>query len=161
MGGDISSLSSSSRQSTFNKAVEEAGPAHSHGYPFAKMVRDNPHYGEWSNADKIVYDINLVHYQLHWKLLVRKTNSKQLPFITFEIRTDDMKRLVPWQDTFSDSSVSSSYAFVGTYVGSLNSLAQMADATIEEMRYTYDLMTSNCQVFCNKMQKKWACQCLK
>ena len=95
---------------------------------------------------------------------MKKTNSKQLPFITFEIRTDDMRAIVTWQDTFSVSiegpgneasvsTVSSSYTFVGTYVGSLNSLAQMADATVEEMQY-YDLLTRNCQVFCNKMLKR-------
>ena len=150
----LSSFSSSSRQTTFNKAVKEAGPAHSYGHPFVEMVRDNPHYGEWSKADKIVYDINLVHCQLHWKLLVKKTNSKQLPFITFEVRTNDMATLVTWQDTFSVSTVTSSYAFIGTYVGSLNSLAQMADATVEEMQLHYNLLTSNCQVFCNKMLKR-------
>lgn len=147
----LTRLSSSSRQTTFHKVVKQVQPAHSHGHPFAEMVKNNPHYGEWSDADKIVYDISLVHCQLHWKLLVKKTNSKQLPFITFEIRTDDMKNLVPWQDTFSVSSVSASY--VGTYVGTLKSLAQMADAIVEEMQH-YDLLTSNCQVFCNKMLKR-------
>ena len=146
----LTSLSSSSRQTTFGKVVKEAPPGHDHNRPFTKMVKCNPHYGEWSN-DKIAYDVHLVHCQLHWKLLVKKTNSKQLPFITFEIRTDDMKNLVPWQDTFSVSSVSASY--VGTYVGTLNSLAQMADDAVEEMQY-YDLLTSNCQVFCNKMLKR-------
>ena len=154
--GILSSLSSSSsscRQTTFNKAVEENGPEHSHGHHFVAMVRHNPHYGEWSDADRIVYDINLIHCQLHWKLLVRKTNSKQLPFITFEVRTNDMTTLVTWQDTFHVNTVSSSYVFVGTYVGSLSSLAQMADATVEEMQ-CYDLLTSNCQIFCNKMLKR-------
>lgn len=147
----FSSLSSSSRETTFSKAVKEVQPAHGHGCPFVEMVKDNPHYGEWSNADKIVYDISLVHCQLHWKLLVKKTNAKQLPFITFEVRTNNMKTLVRWQDTFSVSNVSSSY--VGTYVGTLKSLAQMADAVAEEMQH-YDLLTSNCQVFCNKMLKR-------
>ena len=50
-----------------------------------------------------------------------------------------MKSLVPWQDTFSESDVGSSVklCYIGTYVGSLNSLAQMVDATVEEMQY-YD-----------------------
>ena len=152
MGSFFAVFSGSSRRSTYDKTVvKDVPPVHDDDRPFTEMLKDNPHYGEWSNADKIVYDVNLVHCQLHWKLLVKKTNSKRLPFITFEIRTDNLNRLIPWQDTFSVSSVHSSY--VGTYVGTLNRFAQMADATVEKMQH-YDLLTSNCQVFCNEMLKK-------
>ena len=83
-----------------------------------------------------------------------ETNSVRLPFITFEIRTDDLKRLIPWQDTFSVTTLSGvNSSYVGTYVGTLQTLAQMADVTVEEMQH-YDLLTSNCQVFCNEMLKK-------
>jgi hypothetical protein len=79
ISSSFTSSSSSCRETAFKlKAVKEVEPGHSHGRPFAEMVKSNPHYGEWSNADKVVYDINLVHCQLHWKLLLKKTNSKQL-----------------------------------------------------------------------------------
>ena len=155
MGGRISwLLSSSSRQSTFDKkVVEEVPPVHDRGRPFVEMLKDHPHYGEWSN-EKIVYDISLVHCQLHWYLLVKKANSMRLPFITLEIRTNNLISLVPWLDTHSYTTLSSiSATYVGTYVGTLHSLVQMADDVVTEMR-NYDLLTSNCQVFCNKMLKR-------
>ena len=76
MGQLIAFFSSSSRQSTYNKTVVKEVPSvHDHGRPFTEMLKDNPHYGEWSN-DKIVSDVSLVHHQLHWKLLVKK----QIPY---------------------------------------------------------------------------------
>lgn len=82
----------------------------------------------------------------------------RLPYLTLEIRTDDLKHLIPWQDTHPISTLTSiSSTYVGPYVGTLHSLCQMADDVVTEMQ-NYDLLTSNCQTFCNKLLKKMGIQ---
>jgi hypothetical protein len=41
----------------------------------------------------------------------------------------------------------------GTYNGTLHDLCQIADKVVEEMK-SYNLVTSNCQHFCNNLLRK-------
>ena len=110
--------------------------------------------------------MKLVHgtKQLHWLLLVKMFRSK-LPYLTLEITTNsDLCELIPTIRTISENETEigasvkpqdsvTSITDVGSYKGTLHDLCQFADKVVEDMK-SYNLITSNCQHFCNNLLRK-------
>ena len=101
---------------------------------------------------KTVYEVKLVHREgLHWYLLV-KTRDSTLPYFSLEIRTTNLSDLVRFTCNIDTLSADVSLD-VGIYEGTLLSLCQLVDRVVKQME-NYDLLTSNCQTFCNELLKK-------
>lgn len=134
--------------------------------PFVQQVQTNPVYGSMVHAIS-EYEVRLVHgkKQLHWFLLVKMFRSK-LAYLTLEISTTDLHDLIPilrsvvsennyenFAPEVEDPSLATCITDTGTYKGTLHDLCQLADKVVEEMR-NYNLVTSNCQHFCNNLLRK-------
>lgn len=98
-----------------------------------------------------------VHTEMHWFLMI-KGDRPDLPFITFEIRTEDFADIVPTvrdvQVDCHDQSLPHPEN-VGTYGpnNALRDLCKMADKVAKEMG-DYNLLNNNCQHFCNNLLKR-------
>ena len=121
------------------------------GKPFVEMIKGHYAYGRLINRPT-VYQLRLVHKppKLHWYLLIKQKDSP-LPYVTVEITTSDLRDLIPCIRTFE--SCDDDASDVGIYEGKLIDLCKLADETVEEMG-TYNLLTRNCQHFCNRLLKK-------
>ena len=120
--------------------------------PFVEMIGEHPFYGHMMKV-KSVYEIKLAHLEsAHWYLLVRiKDPDSTAPCVSLEVRTTDFSDLVQFTREF-DSVKPGISSDVGVYEGTLLSLCELADRVVKEMD-SYDLLTSNCQTFCNKLLK--------
>ena len=148
--GSILSVSGPSRMLAWKKVIERNNNF-AYGKPFVEMIQGHPQYGPWINV-KTTYEVRLAHLESHhWYLLVR-TKDSTLPYISLEIRTRDLSDLVPFTRGV-DSPKRNVSSDVGFYEGTLLSLCELADSVIKEMG-SYELLTSNCQTFCNKLLKK-------
>ena len=115
------------------------------------MTQEHHQYGFLINV-KTTYEVKLVHRQsANWYFLVR-TKDSTLPYISIEIRTTDLRNLVPFTCEV-DSLNADTSSDIGEYKGSLLSLCEMADRVVQDMG-SYDLLTSNCQTFCNELLKR-------
>ena len=137
-----------SRKRTWTKVVEK--DYYNYGKPFVELFKDHHVYGPWIDT-KTNYQLMLVHKQLHWYFLVKKEGDSPLPYVTIEITTSDMKDLIPSIRNFP--SCSDGASDMGTYIGTLRSLCELADRVVEEME-SYNLFTRNCQNFCIELLKK-------
>lgn len=134
-------------------------PPCSHGRRFVEMVKEHDKYGPLIRVPTR-YKIKLMHGQrrnLHWFLLV-KVKESDLPYLTLEITTSNLCDLIPVIRTIQPrlgcwAAFSQSPEKVGIYDGSLESLCQIADGVVKDMK-SYNLLTSNCQHFCNNVLKK-------
>ena len=147
MGGSLSFSLRESRKATWNKKI----PAGDYGQPFVKLIADDPLYGPWISSSS-VYELKLINQlpNVHWYLLIKKEGS-DLPYISVEITTPDLMKLIPTTRNFESCDVDATD--VDPYKGSLLSLCELADEVIKEMG-TYDLTKRNCQHFCNRLLKK-------
>jgi hypothetical protein len=119
--------------------------------PFVEMIGEHPIYGHLMKV-KGVYEVQLVHLEsAHWYLVVR-TKDSTMPYISLEIRTTDLSDLVQFTREI-DSLETGVSSDVGVYEGTLLSLCELADRVVKEMD-SYDLLTCNCQTFCNLLLKK-------
>lgn len=130
---------------------------------FVEQVKTDPDYGGMVNANS-EYELKLVHgtKQLHWFLLVKMFKS-DLPYLTIEITTStDLCDIIPTIHRAEDNAESENQldlpsvtilTDVGTYKGTLHRLYQVADEVVEDMK-KYNLITSNCQHFCNNVLRK-------
>lgn len=120
--------------------------------PFVEMIGEHPFYGHLMKV-KGAYEVKLVHLEsAHWYLLVRtKDPDSTAPFVSLEVRTTDLSDLVQFTREI-DSVKPGVSSDVGAYEGTLLSLCELADRVVKEMD-SYDLLTSNCQTFCNKVLK--------
>ena len=149
MGSTVTILSPL-RKSTWTKVLENTSKF-SYKKPFVEMIREHPLYGRLMKV-KCVYEIKLVHLESpHWYLLVR-TKDSMLSYISLEIRTTDMSDLVQFTREI-DSPSPGVLSDVGIYEGTLLYLCELADRVVKEMG-SYDLLTCNCQTFCNQLLKK-------
>lgn len=146
------SILSPIRKSSWSSVVENKSNSYfRYGKPFVQLVQGHPHYGYLMEVDS-VYEVELVHREgCHWYVLV-KTQGSTLPYVSLEVRTTNLSDLVEFccsQDSLNAGSSTS----VGVYKGTLNSLCHLADTVVKEMD-SYDLLSSNCQTFCNKLLKR-------
>ena len=150
--GSIFSLLSPTRKACWDKIPLRTRDRDS-GRPFLEMIRDHSHYGSWIKA-QATYEIKLVHRNsaLHWYLLLRIKGSSTLPYISIEITTSDMNDLTPVTRNFEIYDADQ-VSELGIYEGTLYHLCQLADGVVKEMG-SYDLVSSNCQTFCNKLLKQ-------
>ena len=149
MGSTVTILSPL-RKSTWTKVLENASKF-SYKKPFVEMIREHPLYGLLIKV-KGVYEVKLVHFESpHWYLLVR-TKDSTLPYISLEVRTTDLSDLVQFTRDIDSLSADVS-SNVGVYEGTLLYLCELADRVVKEMG-SYDLLTCNCQTFCNQLLKK-------
>ena len=119
-----------------------------YGKPFVEMIQAHPQYGPLINV-KATFEVKLVYRESHhWYLLI-KTKESALPYISLEIRTTNLSDLVPFTREVGSPS-KEVLSDVGVYEGTLSSLCGHADSIVKEMS-SYDLLTSNCQTFCNKL----------
>lgn len=131
----------------------------SSGRPFVEMIQGHGSYKLLLRSPSH-YEIKLVHgttTNLHWYVLVKMKDS-DLPYITFEITTKNMKNLIQtvrnvtpggtWGDILLQNPRD-----VGTYEGTLNDLCCLADEVVTDMG-SYHLVSNNCQDFCNKLLMK-------
>ena len=107
------------------------------------------------------YEFKLVHgkQRPHWFFLLKIVDST-LPYITMEINTADMEDLVPTVRNGTEDEVSevcdeanSIVTDLDAYEGRLQDLCEIADGIVEGMR-GYNLVSSNCQHFCNNLLRK-------
>lgn len=133
--------------------------------PFVQQVQANPTYGSMVHSVS-EYEVRLVHgkKQLHWFLLVKMFRSK-LPYLTLEISTTDLCDLIPIlrsvacennensKPQVEDPLSATCITDAGTYKGTLYDLCRLADKVVQEMK-KYNLVTSNCQHFCNNLLRK-------
>ena len=107
------------------------------------------------------YEFKLVHgkQRPHWFFLLKIVDST-LPYITMEINTADMEDLVPTVRNGTEDEVSevcdeanSIVTDLDAYEGRLQDLCEIADGVVEGMR-GYNLVSSNCQHFCNNLLRK-------
>ena len=123
------------------------------------MVKEHDKYGLLFRVPT-QYKIKLMHGQrrnLHWFLLV-KVKESDLPYLTLEITTSNLSDLLPTIRTIQPSpgcwaGFTQSPEKVGIYNGSLESLCRIGDGVVKDME-SYNLLTSNCQHFCNNVLKK-------
>lgn len=94
------------------------------------------------------FEIYINRRGYHWRLLARLRGS-ELPYITLEITTEDMTDLIPITDTVEEDD---SKEMVGEFQGTLQELSRLADQVRQEMK-AYNVVTSNCQHFCNNVLK--------
>ena len=120
--------------------------------PFVEMIEEHPFYGHMIKV-KSVYEVKLAHLEsAHWYLLVKiKDPDSTAPYVSLEVRTTDLSDLVQFTREI-DSLKPGISSDVGDYEGTLLSLYELADRVVKEMD-SYDLLTSNCQTFCNKLLK--------
>ena len=149
--GSIFSLLSFTRKACSEKFSKGTRDRDS-GRPFLEMIRDHSLYGSWIKA-QATYEVKLVHRNsiLHWYLLLRTKGSSTLPYISIEITTSDLSDLIPVTRNF-ESYNANQVSDLGIYEGTLYHLCQLADRVVEEMG-SYDLLSRNCQTFCNKLLK--------
>ena len=148
MGSTVTILSPL-RKWTWSKVLENASKFN-YKKPFVEMIQEHPLYGHLMKV-KSVYEVKLVHLESpHWYLLV-KTKDSTMPYISLEIRTTDLSDLVQFTREI-DSLNAGVSSDVGIYEGTLLSLCELADRVVKEMG-SYDLLTCNCQTFCNKLLK--------
>ena len=148
----IFSLLSPTRKACWEKVPKDTHDRDS-GRPFLEMIRDHSLYGPWIKAQAI-YEVKLVHRNsiLYWYLLLRTKGSSTLPYISIEVTTSDMSDLIPVTCNF-ESYDANQVSELDIYEGTLYHLCQLADRVVEEMG-TYDILSRNCQTFCNKLLKK-------
>ena len=153
-----SSFNSMKSRPTIGSSSPSSG-SFNHGKPFVEMVRKNDKYGPLFRVPT-QYKLKLMHGQrrnLHWFLLL-KVKKSDLPYLTLEITTSDLSDLLPTIRTIPPSkgcwaAFSQSPEKVGIYEGTLQRLCQIADDVVKDMK-SYNLLTSNCQHFCNNVLKK-------
>lgn len=152
MGSILSSVLSPIRKACWEKC-QKSSRDRDYGRPFIEMLRDHHQYGPWIKAHA-VFEVRLVHRNSihHWYILLRPKGTSTLPYISMEVTTSDMSDLVPVTRNF-ESYDASQVSDLGTYEGTLFNLCELADRVVEEME-NYNLFSSNCQTFCNKLLKK-------
>ena len=136
------------REQTWNRSVSSD---YDFGRPFVDMLKDHHLYGDWLDVET-EYEIKLDNSTFHWRLLVKKWESRALPYASLEIttRTSNSTNLIPvireYED-YTDSAIDK-----GILKGSLSKLCGLADQVVSKME-TYNLFTRNCQHFCNELLK--------
>ena len=149
--GSIVSAAGPLRKYTWKNFLKHPASDFAYGRPFVEMIQEHHHYGPWINV-KTTYEVKLVHRESpHWYLLV-KTKDSTLPYISLEIRTTNLSDVVPFTCEV-DSLNADTTSDIGEYQGSLLSLCELADRVVRDMD-SYDLLTSNCQTFCNRLLKR-------
>ena len=160
--GALSSTSSSSSVPTLGVSVRQSLTSRSfsqnHGMAsdrkFVDMMKEHIDYGRMFRSPTY-YDIKLVHgitSHVHWYLLIKMKDS-DLPYISLEITTRDLKKVTQtirsveglWSHLLTNDPTN-----VGTYKGSFHDICSFADTVVSEMG-DYNLLTNNCQNFCNKL----------
>ena len=165
----VAGSTSASSFNTFNSRApassESSSPSsggqqsQDYGRPFVQMVKENSKYGPMFRVTT-QYKVKLSHgtrRNVHWFLMV-KVKESDLPYLTIEITTTNLTDLIPTTRIIEPSSgcweaFSQRPEKVGVYNGSLQSLCQEADRVVGEME-CYNLLTSNCQHFCNNLLRK-------
>ena len=142
-------------------------PDHQSGHPFVQMVC-NTEYGRrylclWFRKPLDTpgrYDVYLItnggNTNLHWTLLVRMRGLRiYLPYLSIEINTDvGMKEMIPIMRQFKDSEPPTTAKSMGSVTDkSIKQLCNLADTVRSEMG-SYDITSSNCQDFCNKVLER-------
>ena len=142
-------------------------PDHQSGHPFVQMVC-NTEYGRrylclWFRKPLDTpgrYDVYLItnggNTSLHWTLLVRMRGLRiNLPYLSIEINTDvGMKEMIPIMRQFEELPTIANAKLKGSVTDrSIKELCNMADTVRSEMG-SYDITSSNCQDFCNKVLKR-------
>lgn len=124
---------------------------------FEDLISKHPSYGKLVDV-KGSYQVWAVHTEMHWFLMI-KGDRPDLPFITFEIRTEDFADIVPTvrdvQVDCHDQSLPHPEN-VGTYGPNnvLRDLCKMADKVAKEMG-DYNLLNNNCQHFSTTYWNEW------
>ena len=140
-------------------AGKDAAPDRISGRPFVEMIKEHGSYKLLSRSPTH-YEVKLVHgttSNLHWYVLV-KIKDSDLPYITFEITTSNMKNLIQTIRNVIPGGIWGHILLqnpqdIGTYEGTLHDLCCLADEVITDMA-TYHLVSNNCQDFCNKLLQK-------
>ena len=113
---------------------------------------------------KLSYEFKLVHGKkcFHWFFLL-KIKDSQLPYLTLEIQTSDLHGLIPTVQNIENGDISITEAFshsnttvltdLDVYDGRLQDLCEIADEVVEAMK-EYNMVSSNCQHFCNNVLNK-------
>ena len=150
--GSLASSFSFSPSSSGSSNQHNSNPVY-HGETFTKMLQLISWYRPIANVQSIVYDVYLNNAKYHWFIMVKaKLDAESdFPFLTFEITTPDMKAIVPVMQIIDLKEIAGSIK-VGEYHGSLQSLCNTADSIVRTMKH-YDLLSNNCQHFCNNMLK--------
>lgn len=129
------------------------------GYSFCEMVMllNDGLYASLLGVETD-FDVIVVHgqcSQLHWLLLINMKGAT-MPYLSIEITTSNLKDLIPTMRTFSNEDIKtrfSKHMDEKSWKGKLGTLCNKADSVIKEME-EYNLLTSNCQHFCNNLLKK-------
>jgi hypothetical protein len=149
--GSFVSAAGPLRKYTWKNFVKQPTNSFACGRSFVEMTQEHHQYGLLINV-KTTYEVKLVHREsAHWYFLV-KTKDSTLPYISLEIRTTDLSDLVSFTCEV-DSLNADTSSDIGEYQGSLLSLCELADRVVRDMG-SYDLLTSNCQTFCNEVLKR-------
>lgn len=150
--GSIVSVAGPLKKNSWKSFVKQTASRNfAYGKPFVEMVQEHHQYGPWINV-KTTYEIKLVHRESrHWYFLV-KTKDTTLPYISLEIRTTNLSDIVPFTCEV-DSLNADTSSDIGEYQGSMLFLCEVADGVVRDMG-SYDLLTSNCQTFCNEFLKR-------
>jgi hypothetical protein len=107
---------------------------------------------------QLSYEFKLVHgkKQPHWFFML-KVKDSQLPYITLEIQTSDLHKIIPTIQSIENGGISvtetvshsnATVTNLDVYDGRLQDLCEIADKVVETMK-EYNLVSSNCQHFCN------------
>ena len=151
MGSFVSVAVPLRRYTWKNSVTKQPANAFACGRSFVEMTQEHHQYGLLINV-RTTYEVKLVHREsAHWYFLVR-TKDSTLPYISIEIRTTDLSDLVPFTCEIHSLNADTS-SDIGEYEGSLLSLCELADRVVRDMG-SYDLLTSNCQTFCNELLKR-------
>ena len=141
--GTIVSISGPLRKLTWLNVLEHKSNF-DYGRPFVEMIRDHPYYGKLIEM-KTTFEIHLVHRESHHWYLLAKTKDSTLPYISLEIRTTNLRDLVPFTCNV-DSPKCDVSSNVGYYAGSLISLCELADTVVTEMG-SYELIRETARHF--------------
>ena len=115
--------------------------------PYIEMVQDTPYLDIMDDPEQR-YSVYLDKSNLHWFVLVQKTDST-LPYITLEISTLNMVDLLTVMKVMGEKDCKK-LTHIGNYTGKLSKFCIMADR-IRETMGQYQLLLNNCQHFCNNL----------
>ena len=155
MGASASKATESLRSRGPAIPIDEENPAHNRpgtvehftsekdGETFTKLVKTHTPYGKLFQCS-VGFEIYINRKGLHWYLLARMENA-ELPFVTFEIVTDDGKTIIAVVCLQDDDTGKEHCTSLET---TMEELCSIADTTRNQMG-RYNLMNCNCQHFCN------------
>ena len=119
--------------------------------PFSDKVKRSPY--KYILGVRRKYRVYLNKDSYHWYIMLHhEEEGSTYPFLTIEINTDNCVKIIPVMKELQREEVNTNHENFDIEI-TLNTICQTADKVVAEMK-EYNLITSNCQLFCKKLLEK-------